>query len=130
MSNKTFATKSSLADRLFCNIDGNNVEASSNASRQAQQAEPVVGQDASGGSSVGQVPNAYGSGVGVVIDVQREEYKKKDLVHEKELPFNLKVKLQPIVQVTETRNADGREMGDGIPTQSSAVAGASEWAIL
>ncbi|GJU76223.1 hypothetical protein Tco_1273293 [Tanacetum coccineum] len=33
-------------------------------------------------------------------------------------------------QVSETRNADGREMGNGIPTQSSAAGGASEWSFL
>ncbi|GKA17139.1 hypothetical protein Tco_0696976 [Tanacetum coccineum] len=33
-------------------------------------------------------------------------------------------------QVTETKNADGREMGDGIPTQSSVAGGASEWSFL
>ncbi|GKC69793.1 hypothetical protein Tco_1115676, partial [Tanacetum coccineum] len=31
------------------------------------------------------------------------------------------------VRVSETRNADGREIGDGVPTQSSAARGASEW---
>ncbi|GKE07287.1 hypothetical protein Tco_1399305, partial [Tanacetum coccineum] len=34
------------------------------------------------------------------------------------------------VPVSETRNADGREMGDGVPTQSSATGGASEWSFL
>ncbi|GKC27232.1 retrotransposon-related protein [Tanacetum coccineum] len=34
------------------------------------------------------------------------------------------------VSVTETRNADGREMCDGIPTQSNAAGGASEWSVL
>ncbi|GJW47535.1 heat stress transcription factor B-4-like protein [Tanacetum coccineum] len=34
------------------------------------------------------------------------------------------------VLVSETRNADGREMGDGVPTQSSAAGGASEWPFL
>ncbi|GKB84635.1 hypothetical protein Tco_0956907, partial [Tanacetum coccineum] len=33
-------------------------------------------------------------------------------------------------QVSETRNVDGREMGDGIPTQSSAAGSASEWSFL
>nr|GEX95279.1 transposase, mutator type [Tanacetum cinerariifolium] len=31
---------------------------------------------------------------------------------------------------TKRRNADGKEMGDGIPTQSSATGGASEWSIM
>ncbi|GJZ90168.1 hypothetical protein Tco_0662095 [Tanacetum coccineum] len=34
------------------------------------------------------------------------------------------------VLVSETRNADGREMGDCVPTQSSVVGGASEWSFL
>ncbi|GJR67417.1 ribonuclease H-like domain-containing protein [Tanacetum coccineum] len=34
------------------------------------------------------------------------------------------------VSVSETRNADGREMGDGVPTQSSVAGGASEWSFL
>ncbi|GJR85282.1 hypothetical protein Tco_0209293, partial [Tanacetum coccineum] len=80
------------------------------ASRQAQQTEHVVGQDGSGGSSAGVViglSDAAGQGgaggpggVGVGS------------------------------QVSETRNADGREIGDGIPTQSSTAGGASEWSFL
>ncbi|GJU42645.1 hypothetical protein Tco_1195602 [Tanacetum coccineum] len=34
------------------------------------------------------------------------------------------------VPVSKTRNADGREIGDGVPTQSSAVGGASKWYFL
>ncbi|GJU60071.1 hypothetical protein Tco_1237837 [Tanacetum coccineum] len=34
------------------------------------------------------------------------------------------------VPVSETRNADGREIGDDISTQSSAAGGASEWSFL
>ncbi|GKD86423.1 hypothetical protein Tco_1357577, partial [Tanacetum coccineum] len=34
------------------------------------------------------------------------------------------------VPVSEIRNADGKEMGDGIPTQSSTAGGASEWSFL
>ncbi|GKG02936.1 hypothetical protein Tco_0310572, partial [Tanacetum coccineum] len=30
------------------------------------------------------------------------------------------------VAMSETKNADGREMGDGVPTQSSAASGTSE----
>ncbi|GJT37155.1 putative transposase, mutator type, MULE transposase domain protein [Tanacetum coccineum] len=33
-------------------------------------------------------------------------------------------------QASQTRNADGREMGDGVPTQSSTAGGASEWSFL
>ncbi|GJW40764.1 hypothetical protein Tco_0066609 [Tanacetum coccineum] len=32
--------------------------------------------------------------------------------------------------VSETRNEDGKEMGDGVPTQSSAAGGVSEWSFL
>nr|GEW65588.1 hypothetical protein [Tanacetum cinerariifolium] len=34
------------------------------------------------------------------------------------------------VPVSQIRNRDGREMGDGVPTQSSAAGGASEWSFL
>ncbi|GKE97661.1 hypothetical protein Tco_0021012 [Tanacetum coccineum] len=34
------------------------------------------------------------------------------------------------VAMSETRNADEREMGDGVPTQSSVAGGASEWSFL
>ncbi|GJS58921.1 heat stress transcription factor B-4-like protein [Tanacetum coccineum] len=34
------------------------------------------------------------------------------------------------VPVSQTRNANGRKMGDGVPTQSSAAGGASEWSFL
>ncbi|GJU77539.1 putative ribonuclease H-like domain-containing protein [Tanacetum coccineum] len=83
-------------------ISGNNAEASGSASRQAQQTKLAVGQDGSGGSGIGVViglsdadgqVSAGGAGVGVGSQVP----------------------------VTETRNADGRETGDGIPTQSSAA---------
>ncbi|GKD30106.1 hypothetical protein Tco_1240884 [Tanacetum coccineum] len=35
-----------------------------------------------------------------------------------------------VVIASETRNAYGRETGDGVPTQSSAAGGASEWSFL
>ncbi|GKB72122.1 crooked neck-like protein 1 [Tanacetum coccineum] len=87
---------------------GNNAEASGSTSRQAQQTELVVGQDGSGGPGAGAViglSTATGEGgagglggAGVASQVL----------------------------VSETRNADGREMGDDVPTQSSAASGASE----
>ncbi|GJV33022.1 putative ribonuclease H-like domain-containing protein [Tanacetum coccineum] len=88
---------------------GNNAEASGSASRQAQQTEPAVGQDGLGGLGVGAVIGlsaATGQGC----------------------PGGAGVGSQ--VLVGETRNADGREMGDDIPTQSSAAGGASEWSFL
>ncbi|GJS88545.1 hypothetical protein Tco_0771181 [Tanacetum coccineum] len=87
MSNNTFATKASC------------LEAGGSASRQAQQAEPTVGQDGLGvGAVIGlSIVNCVGgtSGAGVADGSQ-----------------------------------DGREMGDGIPTQSSAAGGASEWSFM
>ncbi|GKE90893.1 hypothetical protein Tco_1571988 [Tanacetum coccineum] len=34
------------------------------------------------------------------------------------------------VAMSQIRNANGREMGDGVPAQSSAAGGASEWSFL
>ncbi|GKB38391.1 hypothetical protein Tco_0883333 [Tanacetum coccineum] len=78
---------------------GNNAEASGSTSRQAQQTKPAVGQDGS-----------CGSGAGVVRGLSAAAGEGG-----------------PCGIVSETRNADGREMGDGVPTQSSAAGGASEW---
>ncbi|GJS84785.1 hypothetical protein Tco_0751326 [Tanacetum coccineum] len=75
-------------------ISNGNPYNSGSASGKAQQVEPVVGQDDSGGSGIGAVIVLSAAGG---LDVP----------------------------VTEARNADGREMGDGIPTQSSALGGAS-----
>ncbi|GKE77392.1 hypothetical protein Tco_1543512, partial [Tanacetum coccineum] len=82
---------------------GNNAEADGSASRQAHQTEPAVGSD---GTGVGVVLglSAAGEGAAGGPGVAR--------------------------QVSQTRNADGREMGDGVPTQSSAAGGASEWSFL
>ncbi|GJZ28483.1 putative ribonuclease H-like domain-containing protein [Tanacetum coccineum] len=95
--------KSCMVEYMEGNIlsqGGNNSEASSSAFRQAQQTEPVVGQDGSGGSGVGAIIGLFAA---VVVR----------FVHGG--------------LVSETRNADGREMGDGVPTQSSTAVGASEW---
>ncbi|GKA08730.1 hypothetical protein Tco_0688061 [Tanacetum coccineum] len=78
---------------------GNNAESSGSASRQAQQAEPTVGQDGSGRS-----------GVGAVIGLSTADFAGG--------------------VVTKTRHADGRELSDDIPTQSSAEGGASEWSFI
>ncbi|GKB04416.1 hypothetical protein Tco_0832559 [Tanacetum coccineum] len=59
------------------------------------------------------IVSQHGSGVGAVIGL-----------------FVAGGQLGRVVLVAETRNADGREMGDGIPTQSSATGGASEWFIM
>ncbi|GJZ68742.1 mutator type transposase [Tanacetum coccineum] len=83
---------------------GNNAEASGSASRQAQQTKPAVVQDGSGVGAVIGLSAAAGEGGAGGAGVAS--------------------------QVSQTRNADGREMGDGVPTQSSAVGGLSEWSFL
>ncbi|GKD97073.1 hypothetical protein Tco_1380970 [Tanacetum coccineum] len=93
--------------RNFFDVGGNNSEASDSASRQAQETEPAVGQDGSGGS-----------GVGVVIGLSAAAGEGGASG-----PGGAS-------QVSETRNADRIEIGDGVPTQSSATGGASEWSFL
>ncbi|GJV04332.1 chloroplast stem-loop binding protein of 41 kDa b, chloroplastic [Tanacetum coccineum] len=57
MSNNTFATQHHVQDKGLerATTGGNNAKGSGSASRQAQQTEPAVGQDGSGGSSTGVV---------------------------------------------------------------------------
>ncbi|GKA53795.1 heat stress transcription factor B-4-like protein [Tanacetum coccineum] len=88
---------------------GNNAEGSGSASRQAQQTEPAIGQDGSRGSGVGAIKGLSAAGEGGAGD-----------------PGGAGV----ASQVSQARNADGKEMGDGVPTQSSAAGGASEWSFL
>ncbi|GKC10424.1 hypothetical protein Tco_1007206 [Tanacetum coccineum] len=78
-----------------------------NGENKYQVSEPAVGQDGSGGSGVGAViglstVDGQGGAGGTSVGVG----------------------------MSETRNADGKEIGDGIPTQSSAAGGASEWSFL
>ncbi|GJX82998.1 crooked neck-like protein 1 [Tanacetum coccineum] len=90
-------------DEPFLKDGGNNAEGSGSASRKAQQIEPAVGQDGSGGSGVGAVIGlSSAAGEGGAGD-----------------PGGAGVASQ-----------DGGEMGDGVPTQSSAAGGASEWSFL
>ncbi|GJX29500.1 hypothetical protein Tco_0237579 [Tanacetum coccineum] len=90
---------------------GNNTEASSSASGQAQQAKPIISQD-----------GLVGSGVGDVIGLSA--------VGGQEGSGGAGVGVGSQVPVTKIRNVDGREIGDGIPTEPSAAGGASEWSIL
>ncbi|GJU45973.1 hypothetical protein Tco_1203239 [Tanacetum coccineum] len=94
-------------------LGGNNAKVSGSASGQA---EPVVGQ---GGLGVSQVPNAYGSGVGAVIcESNAGGQPGRACVGFGSQSSSL------------VSSPNGREMGDGIPTQSSAASGESEWAIM
>ncbi|GJU09173.1 copia protein [Tanacetum coccineum] len=136
------------SSQAWANPCGNNVEANDSASGQAEQAEPTVGQDGSGSLGVGQVPNAYDSSVGDVIGLAsvgrqpgrtgvsvegrssslasspsrwtKRKYKQKDLVHKKRTP----------TQPATLPSTHSQVQVTGIPTQSSAAVGASEWTIL
>ncbi|GJW90649.1 hypothetical protein Tco_0168202 [Tanacetum coccineum] len=109
--------------------------------------EPVVGQDNSGGSSVGVViglsaadgqGGTGGPGVGIGSQgLPHTRWTKRRVQTVRISPQKTnptRPASQPLtssqVPVTETKNADGREMGDGIPTQSSTAGGASEWTFL
>ncbi|GJX22185.1 heat stress transcription factor B-4-like protein [Tanacetum coccineum] len=93
---------------------GNNAEACGSASRQAQQIEPIIGQDGLGGL-----------GVGVVIGLSTTAGEGGAGG-----PGGAGGASQGLSHMSEIRNADGREIGDGVPTQSSAAGGASEWSFL
>ncbi|GJS00217.1 hypothetical protein Tco_0316725 [Tanacetum coccineum] len=118
-------------NKATCKGQGsNNAKASGSASRQAQQAEPVVSQDGSGGSSVGAVIGlsaidcAGGVGVGVGSQCSSHTRWTKRRVQTLRISLQKTTPTQPASQpstnsqvlVTETRNADRRELGDGIPT--------------
>ncbi|GJS79515.1 crooked neck-like protein 1 [Tanacetum coccineum] len=129
----------------------NNAEASGSASRQEQQIKPIVVQDGSGGSGVGAViglsaaageggaggPGGAGIAGGAsqgsshtrwtnrIVQTERISPQKRTPTQPKSQPST-----SSQVPVSQTRNADGREIGDGVPTQSSAAGGASEWSFL
>ncbi|GKD97227.1 hypothetical protein Tco_1381124 [Tanacetum coccineum] len=119
---------------------GNNMYSS--AYGQAQQTEPAVGQDGLGGSGAGVVIGlsaaAGEGGAGVASQGSSHSRWTKRRVQTERISPQKRTPTQPASQpstssqvpVSETRNADGREMGDGIPTQSSAAGGASEWSFL
>ncbi|GJZ35164.1 hypothetical protein Tco_0580981 [Tanacetum coccineum] len=121
---------------------GNNAEASGSASGQAQQIEPAVGQDGLGGSGAGAVIGlsaaAGEGGAGVASQGSSRSRWTKRRVQTERISPQKRTPTQPAsqpstssqVRVSETKNADGREMGDGVPTQSSVVGGASEWSFL
>ncbi|GKA54868.1 hypothetical protein Tco_0753817 [Tanacetum coccineum] len=118
------------------------------ASRQAQQTEPAVGQNGSGVSGAGAVIGMYVAvgeggaggpgGAGVASQGSPHSRWTKRRVQTERISLQKRTPTQPASQpspssqvpVSETRNADGREMGDGVPTQSSATGGASEWSFL
>ncbi|GJX74177.1 hypothetical protein Tco_0312772 [Tanacetum coccineum] len=124
MSTNNFATQASCPG-------GNNAEASDSASRQTQETEPVVGQDGSGAdvviglSAAADEGGASGPG-GTSVDSQGSSHSRwtKRRVQTKRISPQKRTLTQPAnqpstssqVPVSETRNANGKEMGDGVPT--------------
>nr|GEU46376.1 hypothetical protein [Tanacetum cinerariifolium] len=122
MSNKNFATQASCP------------EASGSASRQAQLTEPAVGQDGSGGSGAGVViglsaaagEGGTGGPGGASVASQGSSHSRwtKRIVQTERISPQKRTLTQPASQpstscqvaVSKTRNADGREMDDGVPT--------------
>ncbi|GJR94185.1 hypothetical protein Tco_0266359 [Tanacetum coccineum] len=101
-----------------------------------------VGQDGSGGSGAGAVIGlsaaASEGGASVASQGSSSSRWTKRRVQIERISPQKRTPTQPVSQpstssqvpVSETRNADGKEMGDGVPTQSSAAGGASEWSFL
>ncbi|GKD80801.1 hypothetical protein Tco_1347640, partial [Tanacetum coccineum] len=96
---------------------GNNVEASGSASGQAQQTKPVVGQDGSGWI------------MWLVIVIGLSATRKEEPLHCQSCG-NIRHNTATCKGQGRRAITDGREMGDGVPTQSSAAGGASEWSFM
>ncbi|GJV90182.1 hypothetical protein Tco_1537995 [Tanacetum coccineum] len=102
------------------NTSDNNAKASGSASRQAQQAETIFGQDGSGRSGVGAVIGVsdvdYAGSAGVGAGSQGSYHTRwtKRRVQTVRISPQITTPTQPStnsqVLVTETRNVDGREM--------------------
>ncbi|GJX20204.1 hypothetical protein Tco_0222881 [Tanacetum coccineum] len=140
--------RSKHEDEPFVKDGGNNAEGSSSASRQAQQTKHAVGQDGSDGSGAGVVIGLSAAageggagdpgGAGVASKVSSHTRWTRRRVQTERISPQKRTPTQPTSQpytssevpVSQTRNADGREMGDGVPIQSSAAGGASEWSFL
>ncbi|GKB97111.1 hypothetical protein Tco_0983248 [Tanacetum coccineum] len=115
-----------------------------NGENKYQVSEPALCQDGSGGSGVGAVIGLFtangAGGAGGGVGSQGSSYSRwtKRRVQTKRISPQKRTPTQPVSQpstnsqvpVSETRNTDGREIGDGIPIQSSAAGGASEWSFL
>nr|GEV30589.1 hypothetical protein [Tanacetum cinerariifolium] len=118
---------------------GNNAEGSGSAFRQAQQTEPAVGQDGSGGPGAGVVIGLSATageggagdpgGAGVSNQCSSHTRWTRRIVQTERISQQKRTLTQPVSQpstsfevpVSQTRNTDGREMGDGVPTQSSTA---------
>ncbi|GJS79518.1 hypothetical protein Tco_0729399 [Tanacetum coccineum] len=109
-----------------------------------KERKPVVGQDGLGGPGVGVgvvigLSAAAGEGgAGVASQGSSHSRWTKRRVQTERISPQKGTPTQPASQpstssqapVSEPRNADGREMGNGVPTQSSVTSGASKWSFL
>ncbi|GKF72644.1 hypothetical protein Tco_0208758, partial [Tanacetum coccineum] len=92
---------------------GNNVEAGGSESRQAQQTEPAVGQDGSGGSGAGVVLGLSVAGKGAAGGIGgagvarqsssctrwiKRRVQTQRISPQKQLPLNLQVNLLPVLK--------------------------------
>nr|GEW95737.1 hypothetical protein [Tanacetum cinerariifolium] len=120
---------------------GDNVEGTGSASMQEQQIELVVGQDGSSGSGATVVIGLFvAAGEGGAGDPGGASVSSQGLSHTRWIRRRVQTErispqkrtpTQPASQpstssevpVSQTRNADEREMGDGVSTQSSAAGG-------
>nr|GEU54222.1 reverse transcriptase domain-containing protein [Tanacetum cinerariifolium] len=107
--------------------------------RSKNEDEPFVKDGGSGAGAVIGLSAAAGQG-GVGVGSQGSSHIRwtKRRIQTERISPQKRTPTQPASQpstssqvlVSETRNVDGREMGDGIPTQSSAAGGASKWSLL
>ncbi|GJT95224.1 hypothetical protein Tco_1090742 [Tanacetum coccineum] len=135
MSNNTFAIKSSCQivrprkKRKRSRLEDEPLVKDEVSGSAYGQAEPDVGQ----GDSVkcgGQPRTDVGIGSGSLNLISSPSRWTKSITQVVRMSPQKRTASQQSpcsqVQVTETRNANGREMGDGIPTQSSAAVSVNE----
>nr|GEV52500.1 hypothetical protein [Tanacetum cinerariifolium] len=82
----------------------------------------AVGESGQGGAGIASQGSSHGRWTKSRVQTERISPQKKTLTQPASQPST-----SSQVPVSETRNAYEREMGDGVPTQSSAAGGASEW---
>ncbi|GJX91944.1 heat stress transcription factor B-4-like protein [Tanacetum coccineum] len=138
MSNNTFATQASCPETL----DTIRQHVKDNVKRQQQvatmQKAVVVGVVIGLSAAAGEGGAGDPGGAGVASQGSSHTRWTRRRVQTERISPQKRTPTQPAnqpstssqVPVSQTRNADGREMGDGVPTQSSAAGGASEWSFL
>ncbi|GJS29338.1 hypothetical protein Tco_0489958 [Tanacetum coccineum] len=150
MSNKTFVTQASCLgkeqplhvnlqkpgtqSRQACKIKGDTGQRHQQVWAKMSGASGVhLGLSAAAGEGGAGGVGGIG-GIGVAIQGSSHSIWTKRRVQTEKISPQKRTPTQPTSQpstssqvlVSEIRNADGREMGDGVPTQSSATGGASE----